>query len=73
MIPFLAMGTDQLAKRAVGEPGTGDNKKFDGDDGTEKENDSVNNKFHNLISNDLNNPDQFLKNTSIELKYYRYK
>ena len=37
MIPFLAIGTDQLAKRPVGEPGTGDNKKFDGDDGTEND------------------------------------
>ena len=35
MIPFLGMGTDQLAERAVGEPGTGDSKKFEGVDGTE--------------------------------------
>ena len=37
MIPFLAMGTEQLAKRAIGEPGTGDNKMFDGDDETEND------------------------------------
>ena len=47
MIPFLGMGTDQLAKRAVGEPGTGDNKKFGGNDGTEND---------NSVSKDLNNP-----------------
>ena len=35
MIPFSSMGTDQLAKRAVGDPGTGDNTKFGGDDGTD--------------------------------------
>ena len=40
MIPFLDIGTDQLAERAVGEPRTGDNKKFDGDDGAENDNDS---------------------------------
>ena len=35
MIPFFGMGTDQLAERAVGESGTGDNKKFEGVEGTE--------------------------------------
>ena len=43
MIPFLGMGTDQLAERAVGEPEAGDNKKFDGDERTENDNDSVHN------------------------------
>ena len=43
MMRYLGMGTDQLAKRAVGEPGTGDNKKFDGDERTENDNDSVHN------------------------------
>ena len=33
MIPFLGMGTDQLAESKVGEPRTGDSVKFDGDDG----------------------------------------
>ena len=42
MIPFLGMGTDQFAKMAVGEPGTGDNKNCDGDDGTEN---NVHNEF----------------------------
>ena len=36
MIPFLGMGTDQLAERVVGEPGTGDNKTFDEGDGTKR-------------------------------------
>ena len=35
MIPFLGMGRDQLAERAVGDPGTGDSVKL-GEDGTEK-------------------------------------
>ena len=34
MIPFLGMGTDQLADSRVGEPVTGDKEKFWGDDGT---------------------------------------
>ena len=28
MIPFFGMGTNQLAKRAVGDPGIGDNEMF---------------------------------------------
>ena len=36
MIPFLGMGTDQLADSWVGEPATGDREKFWGDDGTVK-------------------------------------
>ena len=36
MIPFLGMGTDQLAERAVGDPRIGNNVKFKGDDGTKK-------------------------------------
>ena len=35
MIPFLCMGADQLADRAVGEPGTDENETFKHDDGTE--------------------------------------
>ena len=33
MIPFLGMGTDQLAENKVGEPRTGDSVKFEGEDG----------------------------------------
>ena len=33
MIPFLGMGTDQLAESKVGEPRTGDSVKFEGEDG----------------------------------------
>ena len=36
MIPFLGMGTDQLANNSVGEPATGDREKFCGSDGTAK-------------------------------------
>ena len=36
MIPFLGMGTDQLADSWVGEPATEDREKFWGDDGTAK-------------------------------------
>ena len=35
IIPFFGMGADQLAERAVGDPGTGDSVNV-GDDGTEK-------------------------------------
>ena len=34
MIPFFGMGADQLADSCVGEPATGGNAKFEGDDGT---------------------------------------
>ena len=34
MIPFLGMGADQLAERAVGDPGTGDSVKLNGEVGT---------------------------------------
>ena len=34
MIPFLGIGTDQLADSTVGEPGTGDNEKSMTEDGT---------------------------------------
>ena len=34
MIPFLGIGTDQLAERVVGEPGTENNARFEGNDGT---------------------------------------
>ena len=32
MIPFLGMGTDQLAESKVGEPRIGDSVKFEGED-----------------------------------------
>ena len=34
MIPFLGIGSDQLADSCVGEPGTGARAKFEGEDGT---------------------------------------
>ena len=37
MIPLLGIGTDQLAWSAIGDPGTGDNIKLGGDDGTDGE------------------------------------
>ena len=36
MIPFLGMGTDQLAERVVGKPGTENNVKLGGDDETDE-------------------------------------
>ena len=34
IIPFVDIGTDQLAESAVGDPGTAYNVKFKGNDGT---------------------------------------
>ena len=36
MIPFFGMGTDQLAERVVGKPGTENNVKLGGDEETEE-------------------------------------
>ena len=43
MIPFLGMGTDQLAERAVGKPGTENNVKLRGDDETDEKAHAVKN------------------------------
>ena len=41
MIPFLGMGADQLAESQVGDPRTRDSVKFEGEDGTEDENNNL--------------------------------
>ena len=42
MIPFLGMGTDQLAESKVGDPRILDSVKLEGEDGTEGKNNNLN-------------------------------